>query len=1072
MKKKYTGLIIFICLIIIFQLLSGIFHKFAERKLQSYIQDKLPQGSMISNVKWNILSHVSAQNVRINTNSFIFTANGIRINYTFLAIFHRHIGSITMESPIIKIKSRNGNKHKKEKFKYPKISIDNVNIINGIFEKDRTKIYLTGAGNINSIQQKLYISIFKGGGNYNNKLRFSGIKGNIKGDRYGVKISNGFLQMKNGNMRITGLISKSKSKFEIKYQGNLGDLRNILPDYGLSGNVKTNLTLQFDNKNYVLKGKGKGKDIFVKNYKLGTFAFDITKELNNRVKFSFSRNDLKIKGKADSTDISAEITLLNFSPKTFKQKFPEAKITGKLNINSLKKFQDISFSGKLENKGIHIDSIYGNIKRNKKLWTTDGIYIKSGMGRIGITGTLNGKTNIYVEAKDFPLKNIVGLKKIPYSGYLTGSISLKNKKIVGDFGIKEIKGKGTMCDYAGGNINITDNEGTVDIALVNPSTGTLKFKTGYLNILIRNGYKFNGFMKGDHLALKLDGNGQKIGNEYQIILKHLIFAKGKDSLSSISPFRCSISPKGLKVENSTLRVGNGKILVSGVIGKENAVKIAGENINLYFVSTILSLKSPISGMANFSCSINGKGTQIKGKIEMPRYKQLNGDSLDFTVTVFPDKIMLDKFNMYDKGEMKIEGIIPIKRWKLSTNENIRLTVNLSNTSGWVFLPFSKYLEFKSGSITGNIGIKGQMNNPLFNGFLLLNNNHIAIPSVSTNIEQIQGVINMNGKGIEANNITGKIKTGKIEISGKAHLLPDASYNFDLQMDKVPFESLKDVSAVLDGKVNFSLRNKIPYIKGKVHIIKAKITTPFKKKETITAYKRKYYVNLGIDASNYNIWLRNDFANAEIGGDVMVIHNKEKWNISGLLKTKRGKLFYLDREFSLRNGEFHFLNTQEINPNITFLAATFVPPDDSIFLAVSGSMLTPKFNLYSKPPMPLDEIIALLNLNMRWDQLASIEEIENEFKKRAITYWVRKTLLKEIQSRVGLDVISLEEGERTRLVIGKYFTRNFYVTYSTDVLSYGYSKLHLEYRLGRWGNLVGEQNPSGKRSFTMQMRFRY
>jgi len=165
--------------------------------------------------------------------------------------------------------------------------------------------------------------------------------------------------------------------------------------------------------------------------------------------------------------------------------------------------------------------------------------------------------------------------------------------------------------------------------------------------------------------------------------------------------------------------------------------------------------------------------------------------------------------------INIEGSIPINK---SDNLDLRLIGN-GKFIELIDIFAVEYFTFKEGDVNIRIILKGTLNKPLFNGFVVINNSEIDF--FNNIIEDINSIIIFDFDSLEINNLQAKVQdSGKIFIKGS---LPFYSKNdsekseinlitnrFNLKKDNFNFLIDSDIdlsgsfeSPVMGGSLSFN-----------------------------------------------------------------------------------------------------------------------------------------------------------------------------------------------------------------------------------------------------------------------------
>ncbi|GAI47255.1 unnamed protein product, partial [marine sediment metagenome] len=172
-------------------------------------------------------------------------------------------------------------------------------------------------------------------------------------------------------------------------------------------------------------------------------------------------------------------------------------------------------------------------------------------------------------------------------------------------------------------------------------------------------------------------------------------------------------------------------------------------------------------------------------------------------------------------------------------------------------------------------------------------------------------------------------------------------------------------------------------------------------------------------------------------------------------------------------------------------------DIDVFVSVGGNISQPIITLASSPPLSESEIISLLMFNKNFAGLTEGElgTILKEEMINLIAQGLSVRFLNQIENEVanslGLDEFKIEtifkkdqdsnSGflpglalQGLALKIGKYFSENFYLTYSTPLYEIGKGDLELEYKISddlTLSTQVGAVSPQGD-NFEFKIELKY
>jgi autotransporter translocation and assembly factor TamB len=221
-------------------------------------------------------------------------------------------------------------------------------------------------------------------------------------------------------------------------------------------------------------------------------------------------------------------------------------------------------------------------------------------------------------------------------------------------------------------------------------------------------------------------------------------------------------------------------------------------------------------------------------------------------------------------------------------------------------------------------------------------------------------------------------------------------------------------------------------------------------------------------------------------------------LNGAFEIKQGHINFLDKKFRVSAGKVIFADSTGEDMILDIRAKTEID-DIDVFLNVSGIIAQPTITLSSSPALSESEIISLLMFNRNYAGLTEGELgiILKEELINLIAQGLSIRFLNQIEDKVadsfGLDEFKIETIfkkeqdsdlaffpglalETLAFKVGKYFSENFYLTYSAPLFEMGIGELELEYKLENDLTLstqigsVGLQDDEFELKFELQYEF--
>ena len=120
-----------------------------------------------------------------------------------------------------------------------------------------------------------------------------------------------------------------------------------------------------------------------------------------------------------------------------------------------------------------------------------------------------------------------------------------------------------------------------------------------------------------------------------------------------------------------------------------------------------------------------------------------------------------------------------------------------------------------------------------------------------------------------------------------------------------------------------------------------------------------------------VFIRGRGLDAEVGGQFTVNGNPEAPQVLGNLTLRRGRFDLLGKQLAFTRGNVSLSNVNEIDPELDFAATTTVD-STTIEVDITGSSRAPRISLTSSPMLPQDEAMAMLLFGKSSSTLSPVE----------------------------------------------------------------------------------------------------
>jgi len=206
-------------------------------------------------------------------------------------------------------------------------------------------------------------------------------------------------------------------------------------------------------------------------------------------------------------------------------------------------------------------------------------------------------------------------------------------------------------------------------------------------------------------------------------------------------------------------------------------------------------------------------------------------------------------------------------------------------------------------------------------------------------------------------------------------------------------------------------------------------------------------------------------------------------LAGQVSIPEGDVFYLDREFEVKEGVFLFSNPNELDPEIHLTAETEVISYQGmeastyvITFSAQGLLSELETNFSSSPQLDNSDIIALLTLGVTRTQMTQgggSGSVLGDRAKELAGEKVSGLIARKAGKLLGLDEVTVtgnlfDFGDNwgPQLVISKNISPRTKVTYSTNVGHMNDQSFRVAYQLTSTLSLEGETDESGNSTLSI------
>ncbi|MDP4856259.1 MAG: translocation/assembly module TamB domain-containing protein [Desulfobacterales bacterium] len=409
------------------------------------------------------------------------------------------------------------------------------------------------------------------------------------------------------------------------------------------------------------------------------------------------------------------------------------------------------------------------------------------------------------------------------------------------------------------------------------------------------------------------------------------------------------------------------------------------------------------------------------------------------------------------------------------------------------LPLPAQREVKlDGRVTVKIQAAGDLRQPQLTGSLILRDGSLALPRHGLTYESLQADLRLlPGKLTIEHLLANGDQEGNLSLTGQVLLdgVTPREVNLHLTGKRAAFAWNREFTARIEPDISLTGPLASPLVSGLISIPEGRINL-----DRLAAGRPADIVVLGDQSAEgqpivigetresplsplaadvrieipRNVWLRGQGVNAEIAGAIRL--KKEKgapFLLTGALNTVRGTYEFQGRRFNITRGVVEFQGLPEPDPGLDIQAEARIS-SVTIIVRITGSVRDIQLSLDSDPAMDQSDIVSYLVFGRPTNELRSQQATSAEAAALSLA---GNLAAKELNTILGdtfkVDIFSINPGEdgwsSSSLTVGKYVTRNIFVTYNYEFSAQSFGEVGIEYQINRNFSIaaqVGNERTSG------------
>lgn len=1003
---------------------------------------------------------------------------------SFLSLRLPTVFQINLLEPNINVKAKKPGAET-AKFSIPKINLSlRINVKNGRLIYENEKYYeidhISGLIYIDFLGKNFYITTMNlslSSPTYPITIYSANMSGDINPDKFEI---NSF------QIKGKGIILQGSGLYIIKQKDFLLNIKSGGIDFDqigiMQGKINFSGKIHFARRKWIPLIQGTAQQIY---------AFD---------QFNFESNILGdtiilnvFDGQALEGNFSAQIKLLNLKEYVLETNFRNINIARylKLNkpllINGKLALKEHKFSGAVNSSaenGLAIETLYvaGVFEKNRIF--IDTLSINEEDLKLVAGGGVYPDIELWFKLDKLNLEKLNNL--YPLKGIVSGRFNIHGK-------FRELINTAFDADvnfnnFAAGEFYVNHSKLKFEkfvwkkgLANLNMDIDSFCFKNYYLNSLslsvIKDTFILNAAHNGDTLLSFGTINDDLTGRIDSFrILYH------QTGISNIEPVSFDILNK--KMGAFRLHFAQGEISVS-----INEGQLSFVNLDLEALSIFLGLKEKIKGRLNLKLEKNILSIDANSIF----YRGLHNGKLLIQGDYLTNKINIKELSITDDNNQSLtaEGLLSL--------EDSRITLKFKDVKPWIFPFLNSFMDSPDGLMNGEIDFIGNLKDVKITGEAEVKNARFGINLIGAKFDSGYAKVKFSENQIIFESIKAQVYSGSLLHSGNRNWakgggivkleskLRVRNLYFDFSFQDVPLQYQNYAYGIGTGNFSVSMKDEVMFYNGSINIKEGLIPVEFGTylESGEDGEEKEWRINLKLSGDR-NIWLRNRDVDIEFGGEVYVIKEQTPLYVSGVLETKRGNYYWLNHILKITSGKVIFMPQEVIDPELDFWAELNTHERDQntnqeikIILHCTGPISEPIFEFFSEPPIYSEQdILTYMNLNITWQELESMKQGEyvGKILPQSVLAWLESDVSRKLRAYTGLDYFRLEAplfepDEKTKLTVGKYVSRNLFITYTYDITSYS-NEFNVEYFLNDRNEILIKRDETGEYSLQYQYRIRF
>jgi hypothetical protein len=373
------------------------------------------------------------------------------------------------------------------------------------------------------------------------------------------------------------------------------------------------------------------------------------------------------------------------------------------------------------------------------------------------------------------------------------------------------------------------------------------------------------------------------------------------------------------------------------------------------------------------------------------------------------------------------------------------------------------------------------------GVAIFSGQTLSLPNFSHSLDNFQGTVTFINKSFILQSLSGEMGGGKVEGNGRLLIGRGAlqSLTFNLQGKDLRLYPMDRASCLVNPDLTLRYEQKKLLLSGTLAFqsvdwqreIDERIVFSTRSELSTAESKIREMLRLDIALNSENILMNNSLGRISGRFKLRLTGNADFPILNGTCEGSRGEINFSDRPFNLLKAKLVFNNNYFIDPLIHIESEAFIQ-NYRIRFDIRGSASRAKPELVSSPPLPPQDILALISLGEVFERSGSSEISSQQGSTAMITTKLSEEIKNRANKLLGINLLRIDpvlSGQSTvdtsRLTIGKTISKDLIVVYSTNLSTSRQEILYLQYQLSPAISLIAMRNEEGRYSLDLRLRTR-